>query len=105
MVFQNLLGRVKTCFGHNKVEILTIFISLYFVKGIPRNFYGHMRVLGKHYNFDSKVILQEAAEKSYDQLKMLKVKLCKCAVASLVNGLQKYFTSRFVTFGLFKNYP
>ena len=52
-----------------------------------------------------KVSIQVALEKSYGQLKMLKVKLCKSPVASIVNGFQKYFSFRFGTLRLFKKYP
>ena len=101
MLMKTFLDQVKTCFCQNKVEILPIFISFYFVKGqpIPQYFCGRMRVLNEHYNRESKVLFQVSPEKSYGQLKTPKVKLCKCAVASIVNGFQKYFTSWFVTLG------
>ena len=103
MAIKNFLGQVKTCFCHNKVEILGIFRSFYFVKGppMPENVQGRLRVLDAHYNLESIIIFQVSPEKSYGQLKMPNVKLCKCAAASIVNGFQKYFTSRFVTLGPF----
>ena len=50
MAIKNFLGQVETCFGNNKVDFLTIFISLYFVKGQPisQNFNGRLRVLAAH---------------------------------------------------------
>ena len=67
-------------------------MSLYFVKRqpTPQNFSGRLKVLDAHYKTVCKVPLQVAPEKSYGQLKMPKVKLCKCAVASIVNGFKKY---------------
>ena len=66
---------------------------------MPQNFIGRMRVLDAHYKTVFKVRFQVALEKSYGQLKTLKVELCKCAVVSIVHGFQKYFTSQFVTLG------
>ena len=72
---------------------------------MPQNFIGRMRVLDAHYKTVFKVPFQVALEKSYGQLKTLKVELCKCAVVSIVHGFQKYFTSQFVTLGPSKKYP
>ena len=103
MAIKNFLGQVETCFGNNKVDFLTIFISLYFVKGqsSSQNVCGRLSVLNEHYKLEFKATFLVVTEKSYGQIKMRKVKLCKCAVASIVNGFQKYFTSR-MTLGLFK---
>ena len=51
MVVKNFLGQVNTCFCHNKVEILPIFISLYFVneQPLPQNLIDRMRVIDAHY--------------------------------------------------------
>ena len=57
---------------------------------------GRMRVLDAHYKTVFKVPFQMALEKSYGQLEILKGELCQCPVASIVNGFQKYITSRFV---------
>ena len=53
---------------------------------MPQNFIGRMRILDAHYKTVFKVPCQVALEKSYGQLKTLKVELCKCSVASIVNG-------------------
>ena len=70
MVIKNLLGQVNTCFCHNNVEILPIFISLYFVKAqpMPQNFSRRMRGLDVHYKTVFKVPFQVALEKSYAQI-------------------------------------
>ena len=89
--------------GRNKLEILIIFKLLYFVKGQPisQNVSGRLRVLNDHYKLEFEVTFQVAPEKSYGQFKMPKVQFCKSAMASIVNGFQKYFTLRFVTLGPF----
>ena len=64
-----------------------------------QTFTGRMRVLNEYYKRELENAVQVAPEKSYGPLKMPEIKVCKCAVASIVNGSQKYFTSRFVTLG------
>ena len=107
MVIKKIFVPSNTCFCQNNVEILPIFISLHFVdaQSMAQSFSGRMRVPDAHYKTVFKVPFQEALEKSYGQSKMLKVKVCKCPVASIVNGFQKYFTLRFGTLGPFKKYP
>ena len=69
MAIKNILGQVNACFCHNKVEILTIFISFYFVKLQPihQHFNVRMTVLDAHYKTVFKVPFQVALEKSYGQ--------------------------------------
>ena len=71
---------------------------------MTQSFNGRMRVLDAHYKTVFKVAFQVALEKSYGQLKMVKVKFFKCPVVSIVNGFLKYFTLRFGTLGPFKQY-
>ena len=52
---------------------------------IPQKFSGRLRVLDEHYKTAFEDPFQVAPEKRYGQLKVPKLKLCKCAVASIVN--------------------
>ena len=72
---------------------------------ISQKFSGRLRVLDEHYKTAFKDPFEVVPENSYGQLKVPKLKLCKCAVASIVNGFQKYFTSRFVRLGPSQKYP
>ena len=65
MDIKNILGQVKTCFRHNKVEIVIIFKGLYFVNGqsISQNVCSRLRGLNEHYKLAFKVTFQVAPEK------------------------------------------
>ena len=72
---------------------------------IPRKFSGRLRVLDEHYRTAFKDPFEVVSEQRYGQLKVPKLKLCKCAVASIVNRFQKYITSRCVRLGPSQKYP
>ena len=51
-----------------------------------QTFTGRMRVLNEYYKRELENAVQVAPEKSYGPLKMPEIKVCKCDVASIVNG-------------------